>query len=74
MTELSDAEIAEQFRQNLKILQNIRRSVSVHIAASQEMIERSRELIQQIDRIERELWGRSDATTETQHPDPDVPL
>jgi chaperonin cofactor prefoldin len=74
MTKLSDAEIAEQFRQNLKSLQNIRSSASAHIAASQEMIERSSELIQQIDRIERELRWRLDASTEVPRPNPDAPL
>jgi hypothetical protein len=57
MAELSDAEIAEELRQSLKALHGMRNSASAHIAASLEMIERSRELIQQIDRIERQMLG-----------------
>jgi hypothetical protein len=67
MTELSDVEIIDLFRQQLKVLREWRNNISAHITASQEMIKQSRALIvqldEQINQMERELrWlgGRSE--------------
>jgi hypothetical protein len=59
VTDLSGDEMVSLFKQHLKVLREGRDAVSAHIAASREMIERSRVLMVQIDeqitRIEREL-------------------
>jgi hypothetical protein len=59
MTKSWDDEVVELFRQHLRGLKAGREDALAHIAASREMIERSRALIVQIDEqiegIEREL-------------------
>jgi hypothetical protein len=59
MIDLSNNEMVTLFKQDLKLLKEGCDGVWAHIAASQEMIDRSRALIVQIDeqinRMEREL-------------------
>ena len=59
MTKRSDDQVVELFRQHLRVLRERHEGALAHIAASQEMIERSRALIVQIDEqinwMEREL-------------------
>jgi hypothetical protein len=59
MTELSDVEIIDLFRQQLRVLREWRGSISADITASKEMIKQSRALLVQVDeqinQMEREL-------------------
>jgi hypothetical protein len=59
VTQRSDDEVIELFRQHLKFLRETREDTLAQIATSREMIEQSRALIvlidEQINRIEREL-------------------
>jgi hypothetical protein len=59
VTQLSDAEIIDLCRQQLRALRDWRGAISAHITTSREMIEQSRALIAQIDeqinQMEREL-------------------
>lgn len=70
MTGLSNGEVIGLFKQHLKVLRERREAALAHIAASQEMIERSRALIAQTDEqinwMERELgwFGRLTARSE----------
>jgi hypothetical protein len=66
MTELSDVELNDLFRQQLRVMREWRNTISADITASQERIKQSRVLLaqvdEQIDQMERELgWsgGRS---------------
>jgi hypothetical protein len=73
MTELSDVEMIDLFRQQLSVMREWRNSVSTHMAASQEMIKHSRALIVQIDeqisQMERELGlgGRPQSGSRSSH-------
>jgi hypothetical protein len=49
VTQLSDREMIDLFRQQLRMLTEWRISLSTHIRASQEMIKQSQALIAQID-------------------------
>jgi hypothetical protein len=66
MTELSDVELIDLFRQQLRVMREWRNTISAHITAGQETIRQSRALLAQVDeqinQMERELgWfgGRS---------------
>ena len=59
MTELSEVEMIDLFRQQLRLLREWHNSISAHITASQEMVKQSRALLgrldEQINQMEREL-------------------
>jgi hypothetical protein len=59
MTELSEVEMIDLFRQHLRVLREWRNGISAHITASHEMIKQSRVLLVQLDgqinQMEREL-------------------
>jgi hypothetical protein len=59
MTELSEVEMSDLVRQQLRVLREWRNAISTHITASHEMIKQSRVLLAQVDeqinQMEREL-------------------
>ena len=57
VTQMSDGEMIDLFRQQLRMLTEWRLTLSTQIAASQETIEQSRALIVQIDEQVRRMKG-----------------